>query len=530
MFKKHKFKFILIIMMYCIASVFIYLHNYSSVSIFNPPKQLSNPTSTVETLAVSSTTGSSLQTLSIEDEEFGVQDITIGVPSSDTNPIAILLHDGVELNYLITHLANNGYLTISLDITSTFVNNNTTSINSTLLNTLFTNQIKNIIQEVDNPNSELYNKAEFSEVSLFGIGTGGLGAYHLTISPPDTSLLNISSTLLVAPNLSSLQDKTTIPATPLGIILPQYDGLVRSLDGQMLFDLWAFSDELVAPISCVYLFNANHNYFSDLYNFDDSLNVPYSTDNPNRLIQSDQQKFLTNYTLDFFEYYNSGNNIINIGLDAAVIAPNTLYGFDVLTSLSTPDSLPIIFANGTLSEKFNEVGGTTSMYNASVSYITESYIASYDEAYGFQHPGLPESLGLLKFSWTVDSGTLTTTIPTQYSDFSGYSSLSFWLALDVANNLNNLEYQSIIVSFQDSSGNIEHVLLDENSIALTMPYGNLVSDSYNSQWNTFTPLSSLRIPLSILNKVDLTSVTEIIFRFNQTDSGSIFLGDLRLLY
>ncbi|OOO00003.1 MAG: hypothetical protein ATN35_09635 [Epulopiscium sp. Nele67-Bin004] len=467
MFKKHKFKFIFIIVMYCIASVFIHLNNYSSISIFNPPKQLSNPTSIVETLAVSGSTGSSLKVLTTTDAAFGIQDITIGVPSSDTNPIAILLHDDVNLSYLITHLADNGYLTISIDISSTFINN-TTSIDSALLNTLFTNQIKNIVEEVDNPASELYNKAEFSEVSLFGIGTGGLGAYYLTISPPDTSLLNLSSTLLVAPNLSSLQDKTTTPDTPIGIILPQYDGLVRSLDGQMLFDLWAFSDELTAPISCVYLLNANHNYFSDVYDFDDSLNVPYSTDNPNRLIQSDQQKFLTNYTLDFFEYYNSGNNITNIGLDTGVIAPNTMYGLDVLTSLSTPDSLPIISAVGTISESFNELGGTNNMNNASISYITESYIASYDEAYGFQHPGLPENLGLLKFSWTVDTGTLTTTIPAQYKDFSGYSSLSFWIALDVANNLNSLEYQSIIISLKDSSGNIEHVLLDENSVALTM--------------------------------------------------------------
>ncbi len=179
--------------------------------------------------------------------------------------------------------------------------------------------------------------------------------------------------------------------------------------------------------------------------------------------------------------------------------------------------------------KFNNLGGEIDMHNASVSYLIESYMEPFDTAYGFQHPGLPEQLELLKLSWTVESGIFSTTIPSVYQDVSDYQALSLWVAMDPANQLNyNQPTQSLMLSLRDSRGYIEHIILD--SSALNKPDGQLSSSNYQSQWSTFTPLSNIRIPLEYFSKVDLSEITEIIIRFNQTSSGSILMGDLRFIY
>ncbi len=282
----------------------------------------------------------------------------------------------------------------------------------------------------------------------------------------------------------------------------------------------------------MYLFNANHNFFDDANKDDDALRVTDNSISPVRLTQEAQQSFLMSYATDFFDFYHYGNQTGNIGLDSSQIAPNQIYDYAVLTSLVTPNALGIINPNSDpTSEKFNMLDGTIDMYNASLSYVTESYMAPYDGAYGFQHPGLPISLGLFKLSWTVDSGLFSTAIPTAYQDISGYASISMWLAVDVANQLNTGNTaQSLMVTLQDSQGCLEHLILDNSSIALRLPDGQLSSSTYQSQWSTFTPLSNIRIPLDTFTKVDLSQITDITIRFNQTESGSIYLGDLRLLY
>ncbi len=111
---------------------------------------------------------------------------------------------------------------------------------------------------------------------------------------------------------------------------------------------------------------------------------------------------------------------------------------------------------------------------------------------------------------------------------------SYWwggLSLDPANKLNDGNVpQSLMITLTDKNGYLEHLILDETSIALHLPDGNLISNDYQSQWSTFTPLSNLRIPLDTFTKVDLSQIAEITIKFNQTQSGSILVGDLRLLY
>ncbi|OOB79156.1 MAG: hypothetical protein BEN18_04460 [Epulopiscium sp. Nuni2H_MBin001] len=502
-FNKYKIYFIFIAVVYSLYSFIVYLSNYSNIYFLNIPKRLENKPSTVTTLSNNTQNKYQIDIL---------DNTTIGVPSSDDNPVVFILHNGMDLTYLVEELASNGYLTLSIDTTNTDI----------------TDHLRLLKQYVETEDIYLTNKADFSQVSIMGIGASGLQAYEQALYPMDNSLANLVSVLLVAPDLTQLQDNT-VPSVPVGIVLSQYDGNVRTLDGQNIFDTLAFSNNLQANASCLYLFNANHNFYDASNLEDDALNVP-NAESP-RLEASAQQDFLRQYSADFFNNYHHNITSTNIGLDSSQIAPNTIYDYNVLTSLITPNSLAILSPTESNSQYFTSLGGSIDMHNASITYVTESYMAPYDNAAGFQHPGLPMELGLLKFSWTVDSGLFSTSVPPIYEDFSKYNSLSLWLSLDPINKLNSGNTpQSLMITLKDNNGYVEHLILDESSIALHLPDGYLVSNNYQSQWSTFTPLSNLRIPLDTFTKVDLTQIDEITFKFNQTPSGSILVGDFRLLY
>ncbi|OON97542.1 MAG: hypothetical protein ATN36_03030 [Epulopiscium sp. Nele67-Bin005] len=538
------YKLILFFIFIALSSVcFLYsMRLYSSVALFNPPKSLETITDNlmVSTLSTqSSTTSSSIYYFDIPIDDTNNSTGIIGVPNTQNNPIAFIFHDATTTDihsyegflYLVEQLTNSGYLTISLDITSAFELSSNEPLHFRDLYNIFINQLQFLSNSISG-NSHPYpinltDKGDLSQVSLIGHGAGGLGAYALSLNSFENA--EISSLLLITPQFIDTSLNLPIPTVPTGIILSQLDGEVRSLDGQRIFDNSNLSNELTAPISIVYLYGANHNYFNELLTQDDALKQTYVLPNSQRLSNSMQQDFLMNYASDFLNFYHSQLDI-NIGLDSALLSPNTLYSYPVLTSLMTPASLKIINPTNIDSETTNALGGETSTYNASISFLTESYMAPYDNAIGFQHPGLPEALGLIKLSWSVTSGTFTTAIPCNLMDISDYNSLSLWIALDPTDDLNKAyDSQSFVLQLKDSSKKVEQIILDGNSIALQKQAGELVTSNYQSQWSTFTPLSNIRIPLELFTQVDLTQIESLTIQFNQNNTGSIFIGDISLL-
>ncbi|OON94979.1 MAG: hypothetical protein ATN32_07590 [Candidatus Epulonipiscium fishelsonii] len=536
MSKRYKlFSFILCILF--IIGIFEFIRTYSSFSIFNTPKILQS-TNYIQTLSSISTNEDSAKIQLFEIPLHG-QNITtgvIGVPAGNNNPIVFILHDlnytkkpyDHGFTYLVKHLANNGYLTISLNINSTFDFKSAQLINIENLSHLIFQHLYFLDQSINNNkliySIDLSNKGNLNQISFVGHGVGGFGAYSLSNSPE----INFHSALLISPTFISSPKNIIPPSLPLGIILPQLDGEVKSLDGQKIYDTLSISDELIEPISSVFLKNANHNYFNTMLYSDDSLKLKYNYDKINKLTPLEQQEFLKNYTLDFLNYYHFNPSNKNIGLNSAFVAPDSIYGFEVLTSLCTPNSLGILTPTLNNSTVLNSLGGEIFMNNASLNYVVESYMAPYDEAIGFQQPGLPENLGLFKISWNVNSGTFSTKMPESSKDISKYQSLSLWLSIDPMNNLNK-EPLSFIIQFKDKFGKIDQILIDSTSIALQQPDGETISNAYQTQWSTFTPLSNVRIPLSLLTNINKHNLTSISIKFNQINSGAILLGNISFL-
>ncbi|OOB77028.1 MAG: hypothetical protein BEN19_02745 [Epulopiscium sp. Nuni2H_MBin003] len=495
--------------------IFLYLYNFSDIMLINKPKDLVAKERIAMTAATETAHSYSMKYF----------DDFLAIPYTDNNHIVYILSDNMDLSYLATNIASYGYLTILVDISEI---EDFTDFFKTHVKTLSTafSSTDTIYQDF------LLDKGDISKVSIIGIGDSGRCAYELSLSPLDSSLVNVVSTLVVAPNLQNISSK--VPSTPVGIVLSQYDGVVKSLNGQSIFDNHMLKNsDIIHPISCIYLMGSNHSYFDASYAADDAFNIDSVVDPPNgveieRLSDESQQDFLSKYAVDFLNYYHHGQIETNIGLDIEDISPSSLYGYDVLSSLIIPDSLAIVTPTDYFSTKYNNLGGEIYMSNASISYMVENYMAPYDTAIGFLHPGIFNDISLLNISWRVDSGLFVTEIPKSYADFTEYKALSMWISANPYNVAQN-ETQPFIVTLKDSSGKVEHILLDEDILALKVPTGVLVTNSYQIQWSTFTPLSNIRIPLDLFTKVNLENIESISFNFNQTDQGSIILGDIRLL-
>ncbi|ONI44302.1 hypothetical protein AN641_07630 [Candidatus Epulonipiscioides gigas] len=516
--KKYSIFFSSICTIFVVYITCIYFYKFSDVLTFNRPKVISSDAKVLQTFSTDNA-------ISYESKDFYSSTyIKATIPRTDYNPIVYILSDKLDVSYLTNYLASFGYLCFNLIPSDIY-------------------DLENVFKEINSSfdaitvdfGNSLINKGDKGSVSIIGIGKAGNYVFNTALFPPDSSLINLVSTLLIAPYINFNNNQKTIPTAPIGVVLPEFDGITRNLDGQTIYNNYLFSEELLEPISILYLFGANYNFFYETPMEDDALNIEVIKNPPDdieqifRLSKQEQQNFLRNYTLEFLNFYQNGKVTTNIGLNSGEISPNIVFNHKVLTSLINADSFSVILPGKTPFIKYNNLGGDIIMNNASISYVRESYIAPYDSAVSFLHPGLFVDIGLLNLSWNVDTGKFTTLIPDIHQDISEYTSLSIWLATNPSSSLNaKFKEQSFIMTIKDDIGRQEHILLKSQN-ALEIPNGKELVNKYQSQWSTFTPLSNIRIPLDILTKINKKNIASISLNFNQTQSGSIYVGDIRFL-
>lgn len=476
---------------------------------------------------------------------FPIQGV-LGVPSNRSSnfPVVFILpgyeqclsqdperHD-IGFTYLAYELATNGYLAISLNIPPDYLlGYDSLEVNSRLYE-LFTAHLHYLNRALTGEDVgysiDISGLGDLSSVSLISHSLNASSIYSLVDYYNYSNEIDINSLIFVAP---SFLPNTPIPDIDLttSIIIPQFDGEIVGLDGQLLYNTLKASVNTQSQTSLIYLYGANHNFFSSVFEEDDATKLPQSRVITNRLTSDEQRNFLASYAVDFLDSIY-GFSTSNIGLDAKSIAPNKLYGYPVLTSLNVPDSLKVISPTGSYSQSFNYLGGDMKIKNASLSYVVDSYLPTKDTAGPFSLPGNSIEVPLLKLSWTVPSATITTVLPTKYKDVSTYQSLSLSLAVDPSNSLNPSNTpQSFLLELKDTKGHRQRILIDSSVATMHYQPGTLVTNAFTSYWSDFTPLGSLRIPTSLFNKVDLTNLYSISFIFNQSSTGSIMLGDLSFI-
>ncbi len=315
-------------------------------------------------------------------------------------------------------------------------------------------------------------------------------------------------------------------------------------------------------VAATILKNANHNYFNSEVEKNDAQML--GIDLKNQISRENQEEFLQNFTVDFLNASfkkKYGNTIYDIKSPTV----NKINGYDAITYLQTSKSKNLVditkLDNSSFKKKYgntiydiksptvNKINGydaitylqtsksknlvditkldnfkaTNSVSN--IELLKESLSAPLDTAVGAYLPtGKDPYINLLKFKWE-DKDTKLSFKPL-VSDFSKFDNIEINALVDGSDELNKKNSsQSISVELVDNKGNKQIVKISSDSNLLPYPNGEIenldLGDKVLSIWNTITPLSNIRIPLSLFEDINLSNITEVNLLFNDTDSGAL---------
>ncbi|MEE4237876.1 MAG: hypothetical protein V2I51_14245, partial [Anderseniella sp.] len=140
-------------------------------------------------------------------------------------------------------------------------------------------------------------------------------------------------------------------------------------------------------------------------------------------------------------------------------------------------------------------------------------------------PGQP---ALAVVSWAEPGGAWRFALPAGEGDLSGYTTFSLRAAVDPLSPLNAAASpQAFSLQLTDRAGNRAAVPTRPDEPALAFPAGLVVEDEFSGEFFTGpVPMTTIRWTLSDFGGVDLANIGEIALLFDQTSSGSLFLGDL----
>lgn len=165
-------------------------------------------------------------------------------------------------SYLVDQLADAGYLALSMNVgmNYSFENGEPNGCQRTVQ--IVEQQSVLLKQAMKGKEGifpcDLKNKGNLSQVILVGHSRADYDIFEVA---DQTEILGIQGLISTAPSLVSPLSGT--PANvPAGIIIPQYDGDVTSLDGGTLFDQLENTPQRTSGTDLIYLENGNHGGFS----------------------------------------------------------------------------------------------------------------------------------------------------------------------------------------------------------------------------------------------------------------------------
>lgn len=282
----------------------------------------------------------------------------IGVPENNQNhPIIFLLHGShflasknnlrvnerydLGLRYLVNNLAKQGYLTISVDVNGEYINSTDQSSYKLSID-LFNKHLTNLTKAINGLDVgyglDLNNKGDVSNIVLIGHSLSCEGIQYITKNQKEKGRNNIKALLCLTPNYSSLINNIFRADVPTAIIITELD---NNLDGKTLYNNMRKDISRNSWTILTYLKGAKPNYFND--NLDEKdlfLNANYKTKGSIKrdyLTKKQQQDFLSKYSLDFLNSIYDKKNISN-GFKIYDNDLETLYGYEVLTSLTIPST------------------------------------------------------------------------------------------------------------------------------------------------------------------------------------------------
>jgi len=394
---------------------------------------------------------------------------------------------------------------------------------------------------------ELAGRADLTRLVLLGHSRGGEMANYLTraggLDTPEGAAERgygpVAGLLLVAPAVTFVG--TTGTNVPLAVILPGCDGDVVGLDGQAFFEDVRLGPADHSWATTVYLEGANHNHFNTILG-GDLMGQPQRPSCETLLPAEDQRQFLVDYAADFLTILFNDDPAaafdarVRLDLDPNRPAPAELLGQTARVAVlaAAAERLPLFVPRDENSLVTNELGGAVTAEGATLLYCRPGYFIPSDEPgsepckrVNFTTPGNP---GMAVVSWS-EPASLRLALPEGQRDLSRYAALGLRTVLDPLSELNAADQpQRFSVRLTDGDGNVATAVAGPDEPALQFPAGEAQEDLFfeGGFFSGIVHLTTLRLPLTAFDGVNLSDVTEVALVFDQAPSGTLFLADVDL--
>lgn len=447
----------------------------------------------------------------------------ISMPKSEGKKKLVVMihgsHENIDGNarfdtgfkYLTEHLAMNGYAALSLDVQAAYTWKYGDGGDNEKIRAIY----KDFINELKADKS-LSDKIDFDNVVLFGLSRGAD-----TIFDIQNENEAVKAILSIAPSPGVETVRNDINTM---IVVPELDGDVVDLAGISIYEELVEDNNRNNPADLVIVEGANHNYFNSDIKVNDTELLGNQEKLDRQLDKESQQTFIKNLSVDFL---NSvfGKVQEDSFFNRDEVEVKSMYGIPVKTkSFSTGEEIVMNKDNFDIAKSDNE--------NLIVKVMNESEFYKDDETKGFKLPVPNNNIKkILSVEWKSKGNTLN--IDLNNKDLSKYKTINLNLALDPSNELNKTKStQGLTIMLKDKSGNKSSVLVDDKNMPLSYVDGKLdfteIFDDKHYYWDSYTPMSMIRIPLSLFDNVDLKNIDAVEIIFDQSDSGAIMIEDIEV--
>ena len=392
---------------------------------------------------------------------------------------------------------------------------------------------------------ELAGRADLSRLALLGHSRGGEAAVGLANSPELMAASQgygpVAGVLLIAGATTFLDPWTRVSA-PLATILAACDGDVTDQTGQFFFEGPRLAPDQTEWTTSAWLERANHNAFNSILP-GDMISQRERPDCETLLDGDAQRGWLVDYAGDFLTTLRLAAEDATVvdeakarlGLDVQSPAPDALYGLPARVAFLAPAANRQTLMIPAAAEEVttNLLGGAVSAEGVTTHFCPKGFYSANSlpgsEPCRRNYVTVPGQPAHAVVAWEKPGAALRFALPEGAGDLSGYTTLSLRAAVDPASPLNAAgSPQAFSVQLTDRAGNRATVQTRPGEPALGFPPGTMQDDP-NMPTGFFTglvPLTTIRLALGDFAGVDLANIGEIALLFNQTPSGSLFVGDL----
>lgn len=369
-----------------------------------------------------------------------------------------------------------------------------------------------------------------------GVGTPVLATAEIV---GDLNPLGIDGLLMIAPAIV-FADPATGSRVPLAQVLAACDADVSEQEGKHFYEGARLAPGQTEWASSVLLDRANHNQFNDILG-PDPFGHRGRPDCETLLDGEAQRDFLARYATDFLTTIFSDDPEAvrearsRMGMDAESPAPAELYGLPAKVSVlaAAADRHTLLVPTNAAELTTNRAGGAVTADKITTHFCEAGYYTPQmkpgSEPCRRVNLTIPGQPALAVVSWPESGGALRLALPEGAGDLSDAAAISLRAAVDPLSPLNATgEPQAFTVQLTDATGKTATVPTRPDEPALQFPPG-LVEENPSFEGGLFTglvPMTTIRLPLDAFEGVDLSAISEIALLFDQTPSGSLFMGDL----